>query len=272
MWEEINHKLEYKHMQVIANQYRLHELLLSLSHGEVFVCYDLINFATRNLWIMPPARKLYAASFVSVCNIVQNFSRKEFPKIYASGIDPTSGKIYVVFEHFQATNLQHMIQNDQKVSYQESVNIFLQLLRAVKYAENYVPHGRINPRNILVKDKEIQLLGFGLGYLQKVSDLDEEMKTYLSPEQLIGKKGDSLSDLYSIGMIFFRLLFGYATASHSGLVAKIEEFSPTSEPLSYSHHWRLIKDIILRLLSESPSDRHIPNDSDSYEWFSAVEI
>jgi len=101
---------------------------------------------------MPPARKFYATSFVSVCNIVQKFSRKEFPKIYASGIDPTSGKIYVVLEHFQASNLHHMVQNYQKVSYKESVDILLQLLRAVKYAENYVPHGRINPRNILVND------------------------------------------------------------------------------------------------------------------------
>jgi len=125
---------------------------------------------------------------------------------------------------------------------------------------------------IRVNDKKIQLLGYGLVYLQKVSDLDKEMRNYLAPEQLIGKTGDSLSDLYSIGMIFFKLLFGYATDSHSNLVAKIEEFTPTVDPSFYSYPWRIVKEIILRLLSESPSDRQIPNDSDSYKWFNAVEI
>lgn len=260
-------------MQVLDDRYRLHELILKPSHGEVYVCYDLRDFTTKSFWIMPPARSSYATSFFSICNIVQSISSKELPKMYSSGIDPTTGKIYVVFEHFQAKNLQYVFENNQKISYKDAVDILIQLVRVVKYAENYVIHGRINPKNILVKDNHIQLLGFGLNYLQKVSGLEEEMKIYLPPEHLSGKIGDTLSDLYSIGVVFFRLLFGYATNEHSDMVAKIEEYNPNADPSFYSPYpWHLVKDLALKIISVSPTDRQIPNDSDSYRWVSAVEI
>jgi serine/threonine-protein kinase len=259
-------------MQVVDDRYRLHELLLAPSHGEVYVSYDLISFTTKNLWIMPPARRLYATSFISACNIVQKMSERELPKIFSSGIDPTSGNIYVVYEHFQASSLYDLFQNNQKMNYKEVVGMLVRLLHVIKFTESYVSHGRINPKNVLVRDGKIQLLGFGLSYLQKVSDINDEMRIYLSPEQLSGEKGDYLSDLYSIGMVFFRSLFGFATNKHEDMVAQMEEFIPANDSLNYSYPWHLIKATVLKILSESPSDRKIPNDSDNYKWVDAVEL
>lgn len=105
-------------------------------------------------------------------------------------------------------------QNDLTV--EEKVKLFRDVCTAVSYAHtNLIVHRDLKPSNIIVTENGTpKLLDFGIA---KVLDIDSKeigtatqlgMMTpqYASPEQIRGEKVTTLSDVYSLGIIFYEIL------------------------------------------------------------------
>ena len=106
-----------------------------------------------------------------------------------------------------------------KLTIEETLKLFATVCNAVQYAhQNLIIHRDIKPENILVnKEGRPKLLDFGVSKL-----LDEDLlsgesgltKTgtwhltpeYASPEQINGEKINTSSDIYSLGVLLYRLL------------------------------------------------------------------
>ena len=134
---------------------------------------------------------------------------------------------------------------DQYVaSHQPAVlELFLKVCSAVQFAhQNMVIHRDLKPGNILVTASgEPRLLDFGIAKLLAGEDLSswemtqprERMLTPLSasPEQAGGETVTMTSDVYSLGVLLYRLLTGvspYAGAKdfHTDPVRAIREYEP----------------------------------------------
>lgn len=97
----------------------------------------------------------------------------------------------------------------------EILGLFLQVCGAIRYAhQNLVIHRDLKPANILVTAAgEAKVLDFGIAKLLE-EGVDTAMTqavmtpAWASPEQRAGAPANTLSDVYSLGLILYRLVTG----------------------------------------------------------------
>ncbi len=137
-------------------------------------------------------------------------------RLYDAGVDG-QGRPYIALEYISGKAID--VWCDEKgLGLSERLQLFLQVVRAVAYAHGHlVVHRDIKPSNILVsEDGQVHLLDFGIAKLLSESDGVSELPTqelgraltplYASPEQMLGAPITVASDVYSLGVLLYKLL------------------------------------------------------------------
>jgi len=125
------------------------------------------------------------------------------------------GVPYLVMELVEGVPIdQYCEERDIKVD--ERLRLFLQVCAAVQYAhQRLVVHRDIKPSNILVSEDGVpKLLDFGIAKIVDPSGGPETTllrpmtPEYASPEQFRGDPITTATDVYSLGVVLYRLLTG----------------------------------------------------------------
>jgi len=143
------------------------------------------------------------------------------------GMGEHEGRPYIVMEYLEGESLKALINHADTVPLERRLEIMQQVASALAYAHHAdVAHRDIKPENIFVtRDGSVRILDFGVARIK-----DSTMTatgavlgtpSYMSPEQVMGKKVDRRSDIFSAGAVFYELLTG--TRAFPGRVDEVFE-------------------------------------------------
>ncbi|HVE58734.1 MAG TPA: protein kinase, partial [Pyrinomonadaceae bacterium] len=181
--------------------------------------------------------------------ILAGLNHPNIAHLHDGGVS-ASGEAFLAMEYVEGENLLEFAES-QKLSIEAKLKLFLKICAAVSYAHrNLTIHRDLKPSNILVnKDGEPKLLDFGLAKILDENLSDQNQTTtvfraftpaYASPEQILGRKVTTASDVYSLGVVFYELLAGDKPFHFEGksleeiinTITNFEPLAPSAVPSS----------------------------------------
>ena len=209
--------------------------------GVVYFGRRVAGGFTQHVAVKLIARHLHAgpavSQFILERDTLARLAHPNIARLLDAGVTP-EGTPYVAMEYIEGRRLDHVC-DDPEMPLRGKVALMLQLCEAVAYVHrNLILHRDLKPANVMVTaEGAVKLLDFGtLKLLGTAAQLDSEMTQagmraitlrYASPEHIQGDALTTASDVYSLGMILYRLLAGKLPGS--------------GEDLALSEHLRRLK-------------------------------
>lgn len=181
--------------------------------GEVYLAEDIslgrkvaVKFLSAERAADPESRKRFihearAQALVSHPNVASFYEVVE-----------EKDKVFIVMEYIEGQKLSELAKTE-KLSLPEILDLAIQIGEGLQAAhEKGVMHRDINPANILVTSKRTaKITDFGLAKWKGASTitgtgLQMGTDSYMSPEQLEGRKADFRTDIFSFGVVLYELI------------------------------------------------------------------
>lgn len=135
------------------------------------------------------------------------------------------GSPFLVLEYVDGKDLRRTLQRGARVDLATTGHVALKVLEALAYAHGFgVIHRDIKPANILLTaSASIKVTDFGISRaLASSSTLSSVLvgtPCYMSPEQCLGDRIDTRSDLFSLGCVLYEMLSGEQAFAGANYVA-----------------------------------------------------
>ncbi len=172
---------------------------------------------------------------------------------------------YIAMEFLHGKDLTEQTRPDQLLPVDKVVSIAARVAEALDYAHrHHVVHRDIKPANIMYEpgSDTVKVTDFGIARVTDASKTKTGMvlgtPSFMSPEQLAGKKVDGRADLYSLGVMLFQLLTGVLPFRGDSMAALM--FKIANEPAPDVRERRpelpdALADVVARTLAKDPAQR-----------------
>jgi len=265
--------------RILAGRYRVDEIIGQGGMAKVHRGYDLTLGREVAIKILDPelARdttfrtrfrlEAQAASRMSHPSIVRVFDAGD-PSAAAGSGRPGSvegDEPYIVMELVQGTLLKDVIA-EGPLSVDDALRYADGILEALDYSHRAgVVHRDIKPGNVMITDKGVKVMDFGIA--RAVSDSSSTVAettqiigtaAYFSPEQAKGESVDARTDLYSAGVVLYEMLTGRPPfRGDSPVAVAYQHVSETPVPPTEVDEQlpRSLDAIVLRALAKDPYQR-----------------
>jgi tRNA A-37 threonylcarbamoyl transferase component Bud32 len=199
-----------------------YKVLKELGRGAMGVVYlgkdptiqRFVAIKTMRLDEIDDADKLQEvkARFFREAESTGRLSHPNIVTIYDAGEEHELG--YIAMEVLEGTTLKQWSRKPNLIPPDKLIPTLATVADALDYAHQQgVVHRDIKPANImLTKDQVVKVMDFGIAKMASSSKTQTDLvlgtPTYMSPEQIAGKKVDGRSDIFSLGVVMFELLTG----------------------------------------------------------------
>jgi serine/threonine protein kinase len=263
---------EFKEGSVIGN----YHIVRLLGHGGSGTVYEVKDRNTGNKFALKTFTprngnlQLLKNKFLAEAKLLLKLDHPNIVKVYDSGIDEeTNTPFFVMEEILYKDGASHTLNDiDTRDLDEDFIKMwFSDLASALDYIHAMgIVHRDIKCGNVLIRpDKHIMLSDFGISKIfcdQLAKDLQitrtvptytkcGTQKTkfmmgtagYMAPEILRGEPATRNSDVYSLGVLLFRLLTGVWYEPGTGIIDMLE---------MYEYRWNKV---IPWMLAETPKER-----------------
>jgi serine/threonine protein kinase len=209
-----------------------YEILSELGRGAMGVVYKardpllgrLVAIKTINMALEEDGVTFYEARFQQEARAAGGLNHPNIVTIHDIG--KSGDTAYMSMEFLDGVELRSLLTPGQPLELARAVSVAAQVAEGLAYAhERGVVHRDIKPPNIMVIGHgAVKITDFGIARMRS-SQVQTQTGTalgspkYMSPEQVLGKRAEHQSDIFSLGIILYEMLTGAAPFSGETLAA-----------------------------------------------------
>ncbi len=252
-------------MPLRIGPYRIITLLGAGSMGRVYQGFDeqLERFvAIKILSTGRVSDKDYFERFHREAKLLASITHPNIALIYYFGT--LEGLPYFCMEYMAGGSLENMLQQKRFFDPEAALSYTMQVAIGLNKAlEKGIVHLDIKPSNLMLAEGDrVKIVDFGLARtsreLERITTDIVGTPLYIAPEQIQGGLADFRSDVYSLGITFFEMLYGFVPYSGKTLPeifrSRLHDELPTRESLDQAVPQQLY-DIAARMTSIDPAKR-----------------
>ncbi len=173
---------------------------------------------------------------------------------------------YMAMEYLEGRELRSFLMARTPIPIAKALDIAAQVADGLQFAhEHEVVHRDVKPANIMVlNDGAVKITDFGIARLR-----DNDVKTmtgmilgspkYMSPEQVSGKRADSQSDIFSLGVVLYEMVTGaspFVADNVHGVMYQTMNFNPPSPRTLNRELPEIVNLIVAKALAKSVENRY----------------
>ena len=205
-------------------------------------------------------------SFEVELQILADLKGPHVPRFVAAG--DLSRVPYLVMEYIDGKTLQHWLDHRESLTVPEMAALGAAMARAAhSLHQQNVCHLDLKPANVLIRPNgSAVMLDFGLSCHAQYPDLlAEELRkavgspVWISPEQVVGVRGDPRSDIFAIGVMLYELATGELPFGQPATAAGMRQrlWMDPPPPRKYRPDFpEWLQEVILRCLEPVAADRY----------------
>lgn len=177
----------------------------------------------------------------------------------------SDGDLLMVMELVRGETLDELLQRCGVLPAERAAYLVAQILGALDHAHREgIIHRDLKPANVMVTEYGgIKIMDFGIAHVagaEHITAAGFMMGTpaYMAPERVLGQNVDARSDLYSVGVLFYRLVTGclpYKAGTPAEMAQRVLSDEPTPARVHRPDLPGWCQAILDRALAKSPADR-----------------
>jgi eukaryotic-like serine/threonine-protein kinase len=174
--------------------------------------------------------------------------------------------VFMAMEYIEGVELRSLTGEGKPLRLPQALSIAAQVAEGLGYAHGRgVVHRDIKPANIMVvANGPVKITDFGIARRRSSADLTQTgmmlgSPKYMSPEQVIGKRADHRSDIFSLGVILYEMLSGAAPFNGENVTAlmyQIVNFVPPPPSQVNAELPQLLDYITAKMLAKQVEERY----------------
>ena len=263
--------------QKFIGQYRLMDKIGSGSMGTIYKAHNIVNksklTAVKILRDELFSDEVNRKRFHREAAIIDKLEHPNIIKIYERG--ETKQALFLAMEFLAGKTLEQKIVEEGQLMVTESLHILVQVSDALAYIHGQnIIHRDLKPANIMLIEKDgdpnfVKLLDFGLAKMELSTQLTESGNflgtlQYVAPEQVLNADSSPANDIFSLGVMIYRMLCGRSPFSGESpieimrkiIIMEPPELSPCRGEIPPELN-RLMMDMLKKEPSQRPTAKEI---------------